>query len=216
MKIYLDSANIEFVISTIEKYGLAGVTSNPTILLKNNCKLDDFLSGIPGDVMCFAQVIQMNCKGMIEDAYRINEFKRDAIIKIPATAEGYKAMCILKKEGKPFLATAVYSLRQAVLSIQCGASFIAPYVNRMNKKGINGIIVTDSIQRYIRDYKLECEVIAASLADIKQIEDLSTHAIDAITISEELFIEMLHNEYSHIDSLSFLDDWKTMSGKTEI
>lgn len=216
MKIYLDSADTKNVCDYLSWYHLDGVTSNPSILLKNNCQLSAFLQAIPEGIPCFAQVIQPTYDGILADAQAILALRSDTIIKIPVSKVGLRAIQTLHQQGVKTLATAIYHANQAFLAAKCGADYVAPYVNRICDLEQDGVQVALDIQKAFRTNKIECEVIAASFKNLTQIRELLVEGIDAITIPLDLFEKLLCAPTTIEAVNNFKDDWMKLTGKDTI
>lgn len=211
MHIYLDSANTQKTTNYLSDYNLQGATSNPTILYKDACLLEDFLHAIPRNFTCFAQVIASDYNGILSDAQDILNIREDVVIKIPAHRDGLRAITTLHKNGVKTLATAIYTLDQAILAAHCGAEYVAPYVNRMCDLGVDGVQTTIAIQQALTQSGYACEVVGASFKNLQQITLLMQHGIDAITIPLDLFDKMLSNESTLQATHKFKEDYYALT-----
>ena len=143
MKLLIDSADVTAIKRIMEYYPIDGVTTNPTILYRSGRRPDDVLPEIRriiGDLDLHVQVISQDSESIIEEADAIrNKLGNNTFIKIPITFEGVKAVRILSDRGVRCTGTAIYTLEQAFLSAKAGALWIAPYVNRIETLGGNGV-----------------------------------------------------------------------------
>ncbi len=192
-KIYLDSAD-PAITGLIRDYRLAGATSNPTILLRDACIQSSFIERVPDEAMYFVQTIGEKASEMIDEGRRIYTARAGCAVKIPATKEGLKAMAVLVHEGIPVLATAIYSFSQAVLALNMGVHYIAPYLNRMLNRDYQGYEIIQRIQHYKQDQRIDCEVVAASFKSLDQILQVIQGGVDAVTVPLPLFYEWIENE----------------------
>ena len=137
MKLFIDDANIEAIKRLCDLYPIDGVTTNPSILSKQNRNPEEVLKEIREiigeDGILFAQAIPTDAEGMVKDAEAIvHVLGKNTVVKIPCIPEGFKAIRILKKKGIPTCGTVVYTPMQAYLAAKAGASYVAPYVNRID------------------------------------------------------------------------------------
>ena len=167
MKLLIDDANIDEIRRLYDLYPIDGVTTNPSILAKSGRQPYDVLKEIREfigeEADLHVQVIAKDAEGMIEDAHRIvKELGQNTYVKIPCIPEGFKAMKALKKEGICTTGTAIYTAMQAYLAAKSGASYAAPYVNRIDNMGYNGVGVAKEIQDIFEIHGLDCGILAAS------------------------------------------------------
>ena len=150
MKFCIDDANVEKIRRIYEYYPIDGVSTNPSILAKTGRDpyevLKEIRSIIGEDGELFVQATAATAEGMVEEARRIVEvLGRSTLVKIPCNPEGFKAMKQLKKEGIRFIGTAIYTAMQGFLAAKCGAEYVAPYVNRIDNMGFDGVQVAKDI-----------------------------------------------------------------------
>lgn len=150
MELYLDTANVAEVERLARIYPLAGVTTNPSIIAAGKVPVWDVLPRLQKAVgpkgTLFAQTMSRDAQGMVEEAKRLSNSVPGIVVKIPVTAEGLAAIKLLKKEGIPTLGTAVYSASQGLLAALAGAKYVAPYVNRVDAQGGDGIRMVQELQ----------------------------------------------------------------------
>ncbi len=153
MKLFIDDANIEEIKRLYDLYPIDGVTTNPSILSKQNRDPKEVLKEIRDLIgeegVLFAQALPKDAEGMIQDAISIiNVLGRNTVVKIPSIPEGFKAIKILTEKGIQTCGTVVYTPMQAYLAAKAGASYVAPYVNRIDNLGYDGVKVTKDIHDY--------------------------------------------------------------------
>jgi len=219
MKLLIDDAHIDDIKKVYEFFPVAGVTTNPTILSKVGGnpfdtlkKIRDFI-GEESDL--HVQAVSRRAEKIVEEARHITEILgANTYVKIPAVPEGFKAMKILVDTSEIlFTATAIYTPMQAFISAQCGASFAAPYVNRIDNMGFNGLHVAREIQEIFSANQMETEVIAASFKNSQQVLELCKCGIGAATVAPEIFFALVKN--SAIDDAveNFITDFESFAGK---
>lgn len=210
MNLFLDSASPE-ITDYITTFNLQGATSNPTILLKDQASVEQFVSRIPKHKKYFVQLIAADAERMLAEAKQLQLLYPEIIVKVPATRQGLSVIKLLTDMHIPVLATAIYSFEQAIIAANCGAAYVAPYVNRMCNEGFDGVAVTKQIQTAFRNNGEKCQVMAASFSNIHQINQLIEFGIDAITIPLNLFELYIANEQSEHAVDQFAKDWDELS-----
>lgn len=217
MKLVIDNANLENIMELYEYFPIDGVTTNPTILAEEGQNPYQVLAAIRKfigtEAELHVQVISMNAERMMEEAAAIRKRLGDnTFIKVPVTREGLKAVKMLKDEGASVTATAIYTHMQAYLAAKAGADYAAPYVNRIDNLGVDGIKVAKEIHDIFRNNNQKTEVLAASFKNSQQILELARHGIGAATISPDVIERLLR-----IDSVThavdaFVSDFETLCG----
>ena len=190
MKLIIDDAHIDLIKKIYEYYPVDGVTTNPSILAKSGRQpfevLKEIRSFIGEEAELHVQVVAKDADGMVDDAHRIvKELGANTYVKVPSIPEGFKAMKALAKENINITATAIYTPMQAYLAAKCGASYAAPYVNRIDNMGFNGIQVAKQIHDIFKNNNLKTEVLAASFKNSQQVLELCEYGIGASTIAPD-------------------------------
>jgi TalC/MipB family fructose-6-phosphate aldolase len=215
MNLYIDDGNTE-KIKKLYKIGIfSGVSTNPSIIRKAERPplevINEILEITDGDL--FVQATSDNYDDLIKEGKEINKINPERIIiKIPFSGYGLAAAKELEKNSCRTLVTAIYSYEQAVLSIESGTEYIAPYVNRMENAGIP-IEHVKMIQEYIEVNKKNCEIVAASFKNLEQIRTVINYGVDNITISTDLYSSILENELVKNAIVNFDKDWKSIKNK---
>lgn len=186
MKLLIDDAAVDKIQRIYEYYPVDGVTTNPSILAKSGRSPYTILKeiraviGVTADL--HVQVTAAAAKGIVCDAHRIvRELGEATYVKIPAVPEGFKAMQILHKEGIRLTATAIYTPMQAYLSAKAGADYAAPYVNRIDNLGYDGIATTKTIHDIFVNNGFATRVLAASFKNSQQVLELCRYGIGGAT-----------------------------------
>lgn len=211
MELFLDTANI-LEIKEAEDLGiLTGVTTNPTILLKEKRDrkeiIVDILKNIKGIV--FVQTVGDSFQEIMKDAEEILAYGEDRIgIKIPVTKEGIKAINTLKGEGIKILATAVFSPQQALMAALAGADYIAPYINRMESNGIDSEKVIKDIRSLYDLQGVNTKILAASFKNVHQLTRTLMAGSHTATISSELFNSLFKSSLTENSVKKFNEDGK--------
>lgn len=217
MKLIIDDAHIDQIKKIYEYYPVDGVTTNPTILAKSGRQpyevLKEIREFIGTEAELHVQVVAQKAAGMVEDAHRIvEELGQGTFVKVPAVPEGFKAMKALHGEGVKLTATAIYTPMQAFLAAKAGAAYAAPYINRIDNMGYNGVKVAKDIHDIFRNNGLKTEVLAASFKNSQQLLELCEYGVGASTVSPDVIFGLVKNTAitSAIDD--FIADFEELVG----
>ncbi len=212
MDFYLDSADYRKITEYVEAYNIKGVTSNPTIIVKDKADIMKLIEVVPKDKELFVQVISDELVGIIEETKKLMSLSENIIVKIPATPNGLKAIKILKEQNIKTLATGIYSVEQALMAANCGAAYVAPYVNRICDLEIDGVKAALEIQKTFKQQNIDCKVLAASFKNMMQVKELMINGIDAVTISADLMEKLIYNKNTEYAVKDFVSAWKDYTG----
>ena len=219
MKLLIDDARIDEIKKVYEFFPVSGVTTNPTILSKVGGnpfdtlrKIRDFI-GEEADL--HVQAVNRHADKIVDEAKHIVKLLgANTYVKIPAVPEGFKAMKILVDTSEILItATAIYTPMQAFIAGQCGASYAAPYVNRIDNMGFNGLRVAQEIQQIFSSNRMETEVIAASFKNSQQVLELCKLGISAATVAPEIFFALVKNSAINDAVENFITDFESFAGK---
>ena len=218
MKLLIDDANIEKIKRIYEYYAIDGVTTNPSILAKNGKNpyetLKEIREFIGKDAELHVQVVSNTAKEMVEEGHRIvKELGENTYVKIPTVPEGLKAMKQLSKEGYKITATAIYTPIQAYLAAKAGADYTAPYVNRIDNLGTNGIEVTRKIHDIFENNGLKTQILAASFKNSLQVLELCEYGVGASTVAPDIIDAFINNTNISSAVEVFTEDFENLCGK---
>ena len=218
MKLIIDDANIEKVKKVWELYPCDGVTTNPSILAKSGRNPYEVLSElreiVGKDGELHVQVVSKDAEGMIEEAKVIREkLGENTFVKVPTTPQGLKAMKALAAEGVNITATAIYTPMQAFLAAKAGAKYTAPYINRIDNFGYNGVQVAMDIQDIFENNNLPCEVLAASFKNSQQVLELTKYGIGASTVATDVIEGLIKNAAIDAAIDAFNKDFESIKKK---
>ena len=219
MKLLIDDANIDEIKRLYELYPIDGVTTNPSILAKAGrdpkTVLQEIRAFIGEDALLFVQALALDAEGMVADAQRILEIcGKGTIVKIPSIPEGFKAIRLLKAEGIATCGTVVYTPMQAFLAAKAGASYVAPYVNRIDNMGFDGVKVVKEIQDILVNNHLDCMVLAASFKNSQQVMELCAYGVGSATASPSVIDSLVKNPAIDSAVQDFIHDFEHATGKT--
>ncbi len=220
MELYLDTSDVDAVKTLARIFPLAGVTTNPSIVAAGRKALEVLLpelhDAIGGQGRLFAQVMATTAEGMVSDAHKLRAMIPDIVVKVPVTAEGLAAIKLLKKEGIPTLGTAVYSAAQGLLAALAGAEYIAPYVNRVDAQGGDGIQTVVDLQNLLKMHAPHAKVLAASFKTPRQALDCLLAGCDAITLPLDVAQQLISSPAVDAAMAKFAHDWQSAFGRTSI
>ena len=218
MKLLIDDANLANIKKIYQYYPIDGVTTNPSILAKNGRKpykvLQEIRAFIGPNAELHAQVLSRTAEGMIEEAHKMAEILgKNTYIKIPTIPEGLKAMKALKAEGFNITATAIYTPMQAYLAAKAGADYAAPYVNRIDNLGADGISSTKLIQNIFESNGFETEILAASFKNSNQVQELCAYGVGAATVAPDVIENLIKNACVTGAVEDFIRDFEGLCGE---
>ena len=220
MELYLDTSDVAAVKKLARIFPLAGVTTNPSIVAAGKQRLDVLLpelyEAMGGKGRLFAQVMATTADGMVADARALRAIIPDLVVKVPVTAEGLAAIKLLKEEGIPTLGTAVYGAAQGLLSALAGAEYVAPYVNRVDAQGGNGIQTVCELQELLTLHAPRAKVLAASFKTPRQALDCLLAGCKSITLPLDVAQQLI--SYPAVDAaiVKFEQDWQAAFGRTSL
>lgn len=211
VKILIDSSNVEEIRRIHDYYKISGLTTNPTILSKDNKELKErFLEikdFVQNELEIHIQTTEKIAEKILQEAKKLKEFFGDNFyIKIPVTKEGLKAVRLCKENEIKVTVTAVLSTLQVLAACEAGANYVAPYVNRMENIGNDSNIVLEEMENICSKY--ETEILAASFKNQKQFKDTLLVGVGAITVQPQLLEESIWHPYTDKSILDFENDWE--------
>lgn len=214
MELIIDSANTKTIQHLLEYYPIDGVTTNPSIIVKERREfiplLQEIRSIIGNDMMLHVQVLSQTAEKMVEEAIQNQEqIKGNYFAKIPVTPEGIKAIKELKTRGVKTTATTIYTPMQAYLAAKAGAEYVAPYVNRIENLTGNGIQVVREIVTIIENDHFSTKVLAASFKNAHQVQEVCLAGSHAVTASGEIIEALLTHPSTPNDVAKFKEEWES-------
>ncbi|WP_373598177.1 transaldolase family protein [Paraclostridium bifermentans] len=218
MKLIIDTANINIIKEMCKYYPIDGVTTNPSILAKENKNpyevLKEIREFLGNDLELHVQVISSKSEDMIKEAHKIlKELGDNTYIKIPANKEGIKAMKDLVKDKINITATTVYTPMQAYLAGKAGAKYVAPYVNRIDNLGANGVNTTKDINDILINNNMDTEVLAASFKNSQQVLELTKYGIGAATLAPSVLEGLINLDSVNCALDKFIYEFEETFGK---
>ena len=210
------TATIEEIKRIYEFYPVEGVTTNPSILARYGRApyeiLKEIREFIGKEDELHVQAVSKTAEGIVEEAYRIKkELGENTFIKIPSIPEGFKAMKQLYKEGIKTTATVIYTPLQAYLAAKAGASYVAPYVNRIDDMGYDGVLITKAIHEMFKNNNTETKVLAASFKNSQQVLELCKCGIGASTVAPNVIDDFVKNQAIDAAVDMFIKDFESIT-----
>lgn len=218
MKILIDDANINKIKTLYDYYPIDGVTTNPSILTRSGRKPYDVLCEIREfigpDAQLHAQVISRTAEDMIKEGHKIAQvLGKNTFIKIPAVPEGIKAMRQLSEEGFGVTATAIYTPMQAFWSAKAGADYAAPYVNRIDNLGADGVNSAKKMHDIFIKNGFKTQILAASFKNSQQVQELCEYGVGAATLAPDIIENLLKNACVTSAVDAFISDFESLYGE---
>ncbi|MEP4051929.1 MAG: fructose-6-phosphate aldolase [Litorimonas sp.] len=215
MKFFIDSADLE-AISELNDIGLVdGVTTNPSIIAKSGRNFKEVIAEIceitSGHVS--AEVIASDSAGMIEEGLTLRKIAENVCVKLPLTLEGLKACNILSKQNVPTNVTLCFSPNQALLAAKCGATYISPFIGRLDDITLDGIDLIQDIRSIYDNYQFETEILAASIRNANHVKECALIGADVITAPPSVIKGLSGHVLTDKGLAAFMKDWNA-TGQT--
>ena len=213
MKFFLDTANVK-EIERVARLGLVdGVTTNPTLIAKEGrpfkTVIQEICQIVKGPVS--AEVIGLTTDEMIKEAHELASWAPNVVIKIPMTESGLEAVNRLSKEGIKTNVTLVFSAVQGLMAAKAGATFISPFVGRLDDIGVEGMKLIRDLKTILHNYQMETEIIVASVRNMAHVEQAALAGADIATIPGSLLPTMWKHPLTDIGIERFLKDWESVA-----
>ncbi|NEZ47354.1 fructose-6-phosphate aldolase [Clostridium niameyense] len=209
MKFFIDTANIQ-EIKEISKWGiLDGVTTNPSLIAKEGRDLKEVINEICSllDGPISAEVISVNCDDMIKEAEELCSINKNIVIKIPMIEEGIKAVKVLHEKNIKTNVTLIFSAQQALIAAKAGASYVSPFVGRLDDIGDYGVDIIRDISEIFNIYDIDTEIIAASIRNSNHVLDCAKVGADIATVPYKILKQMIKHPLTDIGLEKFLKDY---------
>lgn len=210
MKIFMDTANVAEIAKFVDWGVVYGVTTNPSLIAKSGRTqaevIPEIAKLVAGPVS--AEVISTDCAGMVAEARKLVQIADNIVVKIPCIPEGLKAVKILHAEGIRTNVTLVFSMSQALLAARAGASYVSPFIGRLDDIGENGVQLVENIVKAFRLYGITTEVIAASIRNLEHVEKVMLTGCEIATIPTKVLEQMLVHPLTDKGLAQFMADYQ--------
>lgn len=215
MKYFIDTANLD-EIKEVNSWGiLDGVTTNPSLIAKEGRNFNEVVTEISNIVngSISAEVISEDAEGMIKEANELVKIHENIVIKIPMTKEGLKAVKELSSKNIKTNVTLIFNSNQALMASKAGATYVSPFLGRLDDIGNNGIELIEEIVTIFNNYGCETEIIAASIRHPLHVIECALVGADIATIPFKVFNQMLSHPLTDSGIERFLKDWESVKDK---
>jgi len=209
MKIFIDTAIISEIKEVNELGIIDGVTTNPTLIARSGRKFEEVIKEITGiiDGPISAEVISLESEGMIEEALELDKIHDNIVIKIPMTSEGLKAVKLLTAKGIKTNVTLIFSTNQALLAAKAGATYVSPFLGRVDDTSFYGMDLIEDMMQIFDIYGIKTQVIAASVRSPLHVLEAAKAGADIATIPYKVLQQMIKHPLTDLGVQSFLKDW---------
>lgn len=209
MKIFIDTANIEEIKEAASTGAICGVTTNPSLIVKEGKKFEEVIAEICDivDGPISAEVISLETEGMMAEAKELVKIHKNIVIKLPMTKDGLKACHQLTKLGIKTNVTLVFSPSQALLAARSGATYVSPFLGRLDDTGINGSELIADIAKIFKIHNIGTEIIAASIRNPLHAKEAALAGAHIGTIPYGAFCKMFEHPLTDSGIEKFLKDW---------
>jgi transaldolase len=212
MKIFLDTANLEDIKRFNDMGVIDGITTNPSLLSKEKGNpseiMRDIVRIVKGPVSL--EVVGTQFEEMLEEAHRLKKYGQNVVVKIPMIPEGMKAVKSLKAEGVETNVTLIFSANQAILAAKAGASYISPFIGRLDDGGQDGMELIREIIQIFRNYQFESKVLVASIRHPLHVIEAGKVGAHAVTLPPDVLRKMIMHPLTDKGLTAFLNDWEKL------
>jgi transaldolase len=210
MKIFIDTANIQEIKEAASLGLIDGVTTNPSLMAKENRPAQDLLKEISGLVSgpVSAEVISLQCQEMVTEARQLAKIANNIVIKIPLIKEGIKAVKILSREGIKTNVTLCFSPSQALLTAKAGADYVSPFIGRLDDISQAGMDLIRDIKQIYKNYNFKTQIIVASIRNTLHVVNAALLGADIATIPFVVIEQLIKHPLTDLGIQRFLEDYK--------
>ncbi len=215
MKFFVDSADVEAIAELNDLGMVDGVTTNPSLILKSGREIievtKEICSIVKGPVS--AEVVALKAEQMIEEGRKLAEIADNIAIKVPLTWDGLKACKVLTGEGRMVNVTLCFSANQALLAAKAGATFISPFIGRLDDINLDGLDLIADIRTIYDNYGFETEILAASVRAVNHVSEAALIGADIVTAPPAVIRKMAEHPLTEKGLQGFLRDWEKTGQK---
>ncbi|MCP4932649.1 MAG: fructose-6-phosphate aldolase [bacterium] len=215
MKFFLDTADVEEIRDLNDSGLVDGVTTNPSLIMKSGRDIievtREICSIVDGPVS--AEVTATDYNGMIEEAAILAKIADNICIKLPLTMEGLKACKTLSSRGQQTNVTLCFSANQALLAAKAGATYISPFIGRLDDLGLDGMEVIEEIRTIYDNYDFKTQILAASIRTVNHVKDAALIGADVATIPPSTMHKLVKHMLTDAGLSAFLADWEKTGQK---
>lgn len=215
MKFFIDTANIDEIKEANDLGVICGVTTNPSLIAKEGRDFIEVVKEITQivDGPISAEVISLDHEGMVKEADKLSQIHKNIVIKLPMTAEGLKATKILSQRGIKTNVTLIFSSGQALLAARAGATYVSPFVGRLDDIGQNGLELIEEIADIFSVNAIETQIIVASVRNPIHVAQAARIGADIATVPLKVINQMIKHPLTDKGIENFIKDWEGASLK---
>lgn len=212
MKLFIDTANVEEIRKANDLGVICGVTTNPSLIAREGRVFKDVVTEITTivDGPISAEVVSLKHEKMVEEALELAAIHKNIVIKIPMIEEGLKAVKILSAKGIKTNVTLIFSASQALLAAKAGATYVSPFVGRLNDISSRGNELVETIHNMFEKHGITTEIIAASIRSPEDVVDAALAGADIATIPYKIIVQMTKHPLTDAGIERFLKDWESV------
>lgn len=218
MKFFLDTANVNYIKEANDMGVICGVTTNPSLIAKEGRDFNEVIREITEivDGPISGEVVSEDAAGMIEEGRKIASIHKNMIVKIPMTAEGLKATKVLASEGIKTNVTLIFSTNQALLAANAGATYVSPFLGRIDDISMDGMELVRTIAEIFKVHGIKTEIIAASVRNPIHVIQAAKAGADIATVPYNLVMQMIKHPLTDQGLEKFKADWASAFGEKDI
>ena len=212
MKIFIDTANVEDIVKANDMGVICGVTTNPSLIVKEGRDFVEVLKEITNivDGPISAEVISLETEGMVEEGRELAKIHKNIVIKVPMTVEGLKAVKILSSEGIKTNVTLIFSATQALLAARAGATYVSPFLGRLDDIGNEGMNLIEEVVDIFNIHGIMTEIISASIRSPIHVIQAARLGSHIATIPYNVIVQMTKHPLTDRGIEQFLKDWESV------
>jgi len=211
MQLFADTADTGLLTELMQTGMIDGVTTNPTIIAKSGRDMIEVIKEIsdicPGPIS--AEVVSSDARGMVQEGKRLNAIASNIVVKVPLTKEGLIATGIFTSEGIKTNVTLCFSVAQALLTAKAGATFVSPFVGRLEDQGADGVALIRDIRLLYDTFGFKTMVLAASVRHARNVADVALAGADCATLPPSTFSDLYKHPLTDRGLEIFMSDWKS-------
>lgn len=215
MKLFIDTANIEDIKVANDLGVICGVTTNPSLIAKEGKVFEEVIQEITTivDGPISAEVVAPDAEGMVREARELAKIHKNIVIKIPVTLEGLKAVKVLSAEGIKTNVTLIFSSTQALLAARAGATYVSPFVGRLDDIASNGVNLIAEIAEIFDIHGIQTEIISASIRGPQDVVDSAKAGAHIATVPYKVILQMIKHPLTDNGIERFMADWNSVFNK---
>lgn len=218
MRIFLDTANLEEIRQGVRLGVVSGVTTNPSLMAKEGASfretIQEICALVPGPVS--AEVVGQGAAAMMAEARELASWAPNVVVKIPCTAQGLEAIAMLSKEGIAINMTLTFSVNQALLGALAGATYVSPFVGRLDDVGHHGMALVAEVVAVFRTYQFPTQVIAASIRHPLHCVEAAKAGAPIATVPFKVLMQMVQHPLTEVGVTRFLEDWQGLQARLRV